>query len=758
MPVHRSLLLLAACAVSSAALAQPAVYFDGSVPVQREGASLRMPWAGGLNFVHASEMDFDGDGHDDLLLFDRSANVTMVLLNDGIPDQASYTHTRAYDQLQPLDSIQTWVLLRDYNCDGLMDIFVGGHSQGVAVYRNVGSLGAPDFELVTPQIWYDWVFANGGTQLVNMYAANIDMPGIMDVDGDGDLDILTFGIASTTLSYYKNMSMELYGTCDSLTFRQGNHCWGFFAEDVSDNTVTLDVPCPYNVPDPEIGPGGDLPQEAGGDRAHAGSTVTPLDLNGDGLLDLLVGDFSFNNMVALYNGGTPDLAFMTVEETYFPVADVPVDLPVFPGACHIDLDNDGRRDLLVSPHSTSQAEGGRSMWYYRNTGTDEAPVFNLDRQDLFQSEMIDFGEGAHPVFFDHDGDGLMDIVVGNHGYFDPVTLYTSHLALLRNVGTATEPAFDLVNIDYMGLSDDGLGEGIYPAFGDLDGDGDLDMYVGHLDGRIHYYANVAQGPVAQFQLMQPNITHSTGEVIDVGQNSTPQLFDLDGDGLLDLIIGEHNGNINHYRNTGTAALPQWTFVTDSLGGVDTRPMPGMAGYSVPHFHRDADGVTTLLVGTRAGWVRAYTGIDGNLDGDFTLLDDRYTGVRDGDRSSPALYDLTGDGQPEMVLGNVRGGLSFWRGGTNLGTDDLARRPGGFSLFPNPAAGHVVVELDAAPAPGAVWALYDAMGRAVRHMRPQGGRTVFPLDGIAPGTYLMRLEGDGAPRTQRMVVMPAGGAR
>lgn len=733
---------------------QPVVHFDGTVPVLRDGHTLRMPWAGGLNFVHASTMDLDQDGHDDLVLFDRGGHVVVTLLNDGLPGQASYTHTRAYDHVHPFDSIPSWLLLRDYNCDGQMDIFTGGPQQGMAVYRNTGHVnGVPTFSLVTPQIWYDWVFSNGSTQYVNLYVPNIDMPGLVDVDGDGDLDILSFGLASTTMSYVKNMSMELYGTCDSLTFRQGNFCWGFFAEDASDNTVMLDVPCPFNVPNPEIGTapeGGITPDE---ERAHLGSTVTPLDLNGDGLLDLLVGDVSFNNLVALYNGGAPDLAFMTAAETYWPENDTPVDMPTFPGACHIDLNNDGARDLLVSPHATAQAESVQSMWYYRNTGSDQAPAFTLDRRDLIQGEMIDLGEGAYPVFFDHDGDGLMDLVVGNHGYFDPGALYTSRLALLRNVGTATAPAFELVTTDYMGLGTSGLGLGLYPAFGDLDGDGDLDMYVGDLSGQIHYYANVSTGPVAQFQLVQPSITQSTGAVLDVGQASTPQLFDLDNDGLLDLIVGEHNGNLNYYRNTGSATAPAWTLVTDSLGGVDTRTFVGSPGYSVPHFYRTPEGETQLLVGTRDGWVYAYRGIDGNLDGTFELVDDRYPGLRDGYRSSPAVYDLDGDGLLEVVVGNSRGGLTMWRSGGPTGTAPGPHRPRGFGMHPNPASTNVVLEVAVAPPAGSVWVVHNAVGQEVLRARPDGLRTVLALHGLASGLYHVRLEGADAGAAQRLVVLP-----
>ncbi len=73
--------------------------------------------------------------------------------------------------------------------------------------------------------------------------------------------------------------------------------------------------------------------------------------------------------------------------------------------------------------------------------------------------MLEFGEGAYPVPFDHNGDGLMDLIVANNGYFHPSGDHVGKLALLENVGTPTAPAFNMVTDDYMGLSTSGIGNG-----------------------------------------------------------------------------------------------------------------------------------------------------------------------------------------------------------------------------------------------------------------------------------------------------------
>ncbi|MFN3874716.1 MAG: T9SS type A sorting domain-containing protein [Flavobacteriales bacterium] len=746
--------LLAWCLWLPAAQAQSSLHFDPSVPVSRQGSSLGLAWAGGLNNPQISPIDLDGDGLKDLLLFDHSYSfpsghkAIVLLRTSGATGATYYAPTRAYDQVPPLDRMHDWALARDYNCDGKEDLFTYSQA-GFEVWKNVSDANGPAFERVSPLVYSGYVSPSGTVTPANLFISQVDLPAIDDIDGDGDLDILTFSLLGTFVEYHKNLSMETYGTCDSLLFRQYNKCWGFFAENFSNNSVTLNTTCQFNVPNPELplGPGEEEPGQQ--PRAHAGSTLATLDLDGDGDKDLLLGDVSFTNMVGLTNGGSMSYALMTQQDSTFPAYDLAVNLPVFPAAFHVDADGDGRRDLLVTPNANSLAHDFRSVWYYRNTGTDAVPVLSFQQENLFQDRMVELGLGAIPSAFDENGDGLMDLIVSNHGYYQSGGSYVGKMALLRNVGTATSPAFDLVSDDWQGLSGSGIGMSMHPAFGDVDGDGDLDMYIGDLQGRLHFYRNTATGPQAQFTLQQANITDAGGAVIDVGQFAAPLLHDLDQDGLIDLIVGERNGNVNHYRNTGSVSAPQWTLQTESLGGISTIEPLNVTGHSVPVMVLDELGQRQMVLGSERGTFYRYGAIEGNIGGAWALLDSMWMGIDEGARSVPCLHDFTGDGRPDLVAGNYRGGLSFWR------SDELSTVAGegqpspAFSLWPNPARASVELSARALPAAGSRWLVHDALGRLALAEPARAGKAVIDVSALPQGVYLVRLE--GLAGAQRLVV-------
>ncbi|MFZ4572482.1 MAG: FG-GAP and VCBS repeat-containing protein, partial [Bacteroidales bacterium] len=337
--------------------------------------ALRYTWAGGLNSCQFCAIDLNLDGIEDLLIFDRQGNRKLTFINQGIPGQMSYTYSPQYEAQLP--EMQEWVITADYNCDGKMDIFTYNNG-GVRVFRNT-SAGSLSFHLQT-NLLQSWYY----TGFVGILVTSADYPALSDIDGDGDLDLLTFFGLGSYVEYHKNLSVETFGNCDSLDYRLSDHCWGKFRESEGGNHITLNAACPYKTLNDIVSADDISPPK------HTGSTMLAADLNGDGLSDLIVGDVDFPNLTALSNGGTKDSALMVSQDTLFPAYDKPVWLFDFPALSYLDLDNDGVKDMVASPFDPAyyHAENKNSCWFYKNTGTNANPHFEFRTDAVFQSEML----------------------------------------------------------------------------------------------------------------------------------------------------------------------------------------------------------------------------------------------------------------------------------------------------------------------------------------------------------------------------------
>jgi hypothetical protein len=307
--------------------------------------------------------------------------------------------------------------------------------------------------------------------------------------------------------------------------------------------------------------------------------------------------------------------------------------------------------------------------------------------------MIEVGEGAYPVFFDYDNDGLKDMFIGNYGYYNSLG-FEHKIALFKNIGTATVPQFELITRDYDGydgtlspLSSLGI-TNMIPTFGDMDSDGDADMIIGAFDGKMHYFKNIAPlGTMAHFVLAQANFKNSNNRSIDVGDFAAPQIVDIDNDGKNDLVIGSYNGKFAYYHNNGTlvSSIPSLDSVTHFFGRLKVNQPNYFTGYSYPFFFRQA-GITKLLAGTQLGYLRLYDNIDGNLSGSFNLVDSTYLNIREGDRTAPFGADINNDGYMDLIIGNYQGGVAFFKGVSSLTTSNEISNDTHWSMdaFPNPA--------------------------------------------------------------------------
>jgi len=715
----------------------------------RDEKPMIYPWAGGMDAIQFCDIDLDLDGIKDLLAFDRRGNRKMCFINNRSNNEIDFTYSPQYADLMP--DFFEWVIFIDYNMDGKNDIFTYSPGYGsMLVYKNVSDTYLK-FELVVYP--YLKTLLPGG--YVNLFVTSADYPGIYDIDGDGDLDILTFGVLGSFIGMHKNLSMEKYGNADSLDYEHTTYCWGHFAESDESNILYFDtcMPGTYDVNSNIIRK----------DR-HTGSTLLLHDMDDNGLTDLLLGDVDYPGLYALYNNGTIDDAYIGFADTLFPQNTDKVDLFSMPVAAYTDVNNDEIKDLLVSPFDPGiiTSRNKNSSWLYINSGTDTNPIFELQETNFLQSEMIDVGSGAYPVIYDWDADGLMDLFVGNYGYYKYsyyvnyflYSVYYSQIAYFKNVGTVQNPVFELWDDDFAGLSSL-HSTSLIPSFADINGDGDTDMLVGNSDGKIIYVSYNSLDD--SFEVITENYLS-----IDVGDFSAPQLFDLNKNGKKDLIIGERAGNINYYQNFGSNSNPDFTFITDSLGKINvTDYSVSWNGYSTPSFFLDNNQNTALLVGSEQGDIYYFIDIDGNIEGEFTesdnlnlLLDTTELNFDRGMRTGATICNMYQDGTLEMIVGNYSGGLEYFNGDVDVLYDNIFDNSiSKLEIYPNPTSDYIVISLDDIFGVAKV-DLFNSMGVKIKSQlnKVSSSTMVLNLSDVENGVYLLVTEIGGTVYKNKVIVV------
>lgn len=699
--------------------------YNNEISVSVNGSDLHNAWGGGLNSIQISDFDYDFDGDLDLFIFDRSSDNIRVYTQEGIAPNNYYALAHNSKQNFP-NNIRYKALLVDYDQDGKKDLFTQGLS-GLKVYRNASTISnGLQWELTTDLIYSEYV--NGFSPLL---VSSDDIPGLVDVDSDGDMDILTFHIGGETMEYHQNQSMEIYGIPDSLSFELKNQCWGKFREDPISSNIIINDPNSPCV-------GGDIPNPLK-QIQHAGSTILAYDFDNSGVLDLVLGDVSFSNLTLLMNGGTAANSDspMITSDVSFPSNTTPVEIQAFPAAFLVDVDFDGIKDLIVSANAGTVSENESSIRFYKNIGTSLLPNFIYSDNDFFQNEMIDHGLGSAPTFVDLNQDGLEDLVVANLFRYKPVIDKESTLAYYLNSGTISNPEFMLIDDDYLNLTNENFGLRTIPTFGDLDNDGDQDLILGRDNGTLVLYQNVSTGGAAVYAAPVINYADNLGQVISAGSSCFPQLFDLNQDGLLDLVLGQMNGQMILYKNVGTSSVPMFELYNSNLGNVTiTNTIPNT--FSAPHFFRDND-TTHLFIGDIDGRLNYFSGIDGNIDPseNFILESSNLIDLDANKYSTFWVNDLNDNGLLELYVGQDLGGLYRFENDTSstVSLQDL-EMDSEVSVYPNPTAGSINIHSNSMELQRIQ--IIDINGRNTKQVKMTGTHYTLGVSDIENGIYYMKV--------------------
>ncbi|MBL7076669.1 MAG: VCBS repeat-containing protein [Kiritimatiellae bacterium] len=278
--------------------------------------------------------------------------------------------------------------------------------------------------------------------------------------------------------------------------------------------------------------------------------LVSLQIGGMGDLDLdLFVSGSSGTILHRENIGTPSVPAWGPNVS--PWAGVTYGYSGYGAPAFVDIDSDGDQDLFLGGWQVGQVK------YYENSGTLASPNMVLIDADWNTVRHT----LSRPTFADIDADGDFDFFTGGQD---------GYIQFMPNTGTPSEPSWGALDSMWMGLrvcrnnDTNEVYHYIAPAFADIDADGDLDLFVGRYDpGDITMFENVG---TALAPAWAAGVDPYGG--INVGSSSAPTFGDIDADGDLDMLVGDMDGEVSLFENTGTPASAAWGVTNSSYLGID----------------------------------------------------------------------------------------------------------------------------------------------------------------------------------------------
>jgi hypothetical protein len=555
-------------------------------------------------------IDWDGDGQMDLLYSctDRPQNGLYLYkqISDGV-----------FERMERIGDGYDFPQLCDMNGDGKVD-------------------------MITWNVWFDDIRANGTTK-PQVVPINLPMEGVkglmmrqVDWDGDGLLDVIAGGV------YYgvqPQRDQVGYDATGKWQLERGNGYVWFYRNTASNEAPAFADPVQLEAEDKPI------------DRTNR-PCPTPGDWNGDGRMDLLCGDFldTFTFFENTGAGTEPILArgmpVMTKKEP------LRLDLCMMSPTAY-DWDGDGLLDLVVGE------EDGRVAVALNQGMIDGLLHFSEPVYLKETNQPIKSGGLSRPWLDEATG----DLFTGNTaGYIERFAWHDG--AFANGVSLRTSEGVFRVQAGYNG-SPQGPSEAKWgytePTVGDLDNDGQPEIIYNSCWGRIERLVfengNTVSAPTPvqvawEGEPLYPewNWWKPAANELVVQWRSRPIVLDWDGDGINDLIAQDHEGYMAFYRNNGEMLEPGQRVFLDAQGAPLrlNDQVVGKSGRAVLSLvDWTGDGLVDILrdssEGLCVGWFEN-TGTAFVWRGDFPGR------PLAGHSNAPQAVDWNKDGKHDLIVG------------------------------------------------------------------------------------------------------------
>ncbi len=336
-----------------------------------------------------------------------------------------------------------------------------------------------------------------------------------------------------------------------------------------------------------------------------------------------------------------------------------------------DLDGDNDKDLILGdvdyPNLVKLTNGGTP---------DSAYMTSMDTTFPSNTLPVHIFSFLQPYYIDVDNDGLNDMIVSP---FDPNMLISEDAEntwLYKNTGTNSAPVFNFQVNDFLQGDMVDLGTGAYPVFYDYNKDGLTDLFIsnyGYWDTSYYDFGILKSFYISQLALFENTGTQDNPEFKltnrDFFNLSTlnlkaiyPTFGDIDGDGDDDMILGESSGKIHLFENTAGAGNPINLALSQmNYKGIDA------GDFSTPQLiDIDRDSLTDLVIGNKKGRLSFYKNTGTANDAAFTLITDSLGGVYVADTNTswygysvPYFFEDT-LGKYKLFVGSESGYIFYYK--------------------------------------------------------------------------------------------------
>jgi hypothetical protein len=564
--------------------------------------------------------DWNDDGLPDIV-YGEQYGCIFYFPNRGTRDHPEFPYQKMIFDADgvPIDlGLHASPLVVDWDGDGKKDLLAGVYENHVVWFRNEGT--NRDRRLV-----YKGFIQADGVDLklpikpvVGRSEAifNEDYYPVLqavDWNGDGRMDLLAGGYVTGRIFFYENTGPA------------------------SDGTPILKL----------LGP-----IEADGKPLNVAdwcASPCAADFNGDGKLDLITGRFAMTPesqankaMLRYYENVGTRTAPQLVEKPFPKTGDWPAGgLAVVRAA---DMDGDGLLDLVVSPYDGN-------IFIFKNVGSTTQPMFDTNVKPL----KSDWGNSTIETrqFIDWEKDGWPDYVTGYQVHLNAHAGNPYHWDKTVNV---LPPGANIAHPS--GIGDDWF----WPYLSDFDQDGKIDVLFGDWAGNIWYHHNNTVDPAKpEFDLTGYKLKTTDGKEIKVGPINADiktnfqalqgartvfTVADIDGDGKLDLIVGDTYGMIRFYRNAGTNAEPVFD-PPIQVADVKVRMLLDADDW-------DGDGRPDVIVGSVNHHVHVF--LNKLVDGRVTFEEDKSVKLPWVLEPGVVMVDMNRDGDKDLFLTSTQGSV------------------------------------------------------------------------------------------------------